>query len=71
MTHGETKQMLVLCTNIKQIDEILNKTYCKNDADKAHYLSQMFDMEIIHRMGRSAHTDYVALATAIVNHRAA
>ena len=71
MTHGETKNMLLLCNNIGQVDEILNKTYCKNDADKADYLQKIFDIETVHRTNHNAHTDYVALATAIVNHRVA
>ena len=71
MTHGETKTMLTLCNNIGQIDEILNKTYCKNDADKADYLQRIFNVDVIRKTGRNAHTDYVALATMIVNHKVA
>ena len=71
MTHGDTKQMLCKCNNIRQIDAILNKTYCKTDADKADYLRKLFSVQDFTCKSSDAHTNYISLAVAIINHRVA
>ena len=71
MTHGDTKNLIESAVNIGQIDKILDGTYCKDYADKAEYLCQMFEQRPDRKPERSAYSKFAAIATAIVNHRVA
>lgn len=71
MTHGETKVMLSSCKNIAQVDRVLDKTYCKNDADKADYLKHLFNITHFDQIGHSIHDVYVSLAMAVIKHKVA
>ncbi len=68
MTHGDVKELIELSTSEKEADEILNKySYCKTESDKIAYLGQLFDVQIISKIGKDRHTDYIAILNAIVN----
>ncbi len=44
MTHADTKNALMKCKNMMQVEDALSRTYCRNDADKADYLFTMFSL---------------------------
>ena len=68
LTHGDIHTMLTNCTNSRQVDEVLNKTYCKNDADKVEYLQTMFNLP---RDRRDSHSKYHTIVRSIINHKIA
>ena len=68
MTNMETKLALQMCKSFSDFDTIMNQTWCKTDSDKIEYLQQMFDVSVVHATDDNRHTDYVAIANAIMNH---
>lgn len=58
MTHQDTKDALRKCKNMMQIEDALQRTYCRNDADKADYLYVMFDLP--------KRTDYRSAARMVI-----
>ncbi len=59
---------LKMCRSFEEFDAILNRMKLKTDSDKIAYLKMIFDVEIVHATNNDRHTDYVAMATAIMNY---
>ena len=47
MMNKDTKMLIDLCTSFSELDDILNKTWCKNESDKVEYLTQLYNIKII------------------------
>ena len=70
MERDKIKTLIELATSFEQADEIIKKhTDFSSDEERIAYLKGMFDCKILGRNVRDAHTDYVALLTAIVNQK--
>ena len=70
MEREKIKTLIELSTTFEQADEIINKyTDYNTDEERIAYLQGMFDCKIVGRSVSDAHTDYVALLTAIVNQK--
>ena len=59
---------LRFCESFEEFDNTLNQIGLKTDLDKIVYLKKMFDVEVIHKTDDNKHTDYLAIANAIMNH---
>lgn len=44
MKNKDVKEAIIKAQTHTEIDEILEKTWCKTDADKLQYLKQLFDL---------------------------
>ena len=64
-----TEMTLRLCESFEKFDSILNQMGLKTDLDKIAYLEKMFDVKVVHATDNNKHTDYVAIANAIMNHQ--
>lgn len=70
MGREQIKTLIELAVNFEEADSILTThTNFKSDEERIAYLQGMFDCKIIGRSVSDIHTDYVALLTAIVNHK--
>lgn len=69
MTNKDTKMLIDLCTSFSELDDILNKTWCKTESDKVEYLTQLYNIKIVHRRDGGIHEDYLAIAQAIIEKR--
>ena len=70
MERNKIKTLIELATSFEQADTVMNDyTDFMSDQERIAYLRGMFDCKIIGRSVSDAHTDYVALLTAIVNQK--
>lgn len=70
MEREKIKVLIELATSFEQADEAIKKyTDFSTDEERIAFLRGMFDCKIIGRSRSDAHTDYVALLTAIVNQK--
>lgn len=70
MERGKIKTLIELSTSFEQANEVIEMyTDYSTDEERIAYLQGMFDCKIIGRSNSDAHTDYVALLTAIVNQK--
>lgn len=70
MEREKIKTLIELATSFEQADAVIkDHTTYKIDEERIAYLQGMFDCKIIERSVGDAHTDYVALLTAIINQK--
>lgn len=70
MEREKIKTLIELATSFEQADAVIKDyTTYKTDEERIAYLQGMFDCKIIERSVSDAHTDYVALLTAIINQK--
>ncbi len=62
------KISLKCCRTFEDFDTIMNQTWCKTDEDKIEYLKEMFDVSVVHATNNDIHSDYLAMANAIMNY---
>lgn len=64
MNNSEVRERISKAKDVKEIDHILKDTWCKSDADKIVYLSQLFGEELI--SGDDRHEKYLNLVSMIL-----
>lgn len=70
MEREKVKTLIELATSFEQADAVINDyTTYKTDEERIAYLQGMFDCKIVGKGVNDAHTDYVALLTAIINQK--
>ena len=68
IVHRSTAETeLRICRSFEEFDATLGRMGIVTDLDKIAYLKKTFDIDIVHATDDDKHTDYVAMASTIMN----
>ena len=63
----EIEMILRFCDSFEEFDGVLNQIGLKTDLEKIAYLEKMFNIKVVHATDNNKHTDYVAMASTIMD----